>query len=178
MKLVYDRFDYKRNQPYPNLWSKEITDYYDVQDGDYNYQDDRYPLRACHSEVWTHIGEQNYVILDEENEQSLIDNSVDCIYPIETYGGPSSLIYNEPGEKTMFISNVSEIALKLAKLGKLKFCWNYTHESRLDPNIIIKWAKQIESIGLSTDMFLLFPGNSNILKFYPELKLKCFKVII
>ena len=34
MKLVYDRFDYKRNQPYPNLWSKEITDYYDVQDGD------------------------------------------------------------------------------------------------------------------------------------------------
>ena len=126
MKLVYDRFDYKRNQPYPNLWSKEITDYYDVQDGEYNYYGGKYWLRTCHSEVWTHIVKrrQDYVILDEEHELSLIDNSIHpggYIYPIETYGGPSSLIYNAPGEKTMFISNVSEIALKLAKLGKLKF---------------------------------------------------------
>ena len=175
MKLVYDRFDYKRNQPYPNLWSKEITDYYDVQDGEYNYYGGKYWLRTCHSEMWSSIvhKKQDYVILDNEHEQSLIDNSIhsgDYIYPIETYGGPSSLIHNEPGTKTSFVTNVSKIVLKLAKLGKLKFCWNYSHEPRLSPGIVIKLAKQIESIGLSTNMFFIFPGTSNILELYPELK--------
>ena len=170
MKLVYDKFDSKRNHPYPNLWSKEITDYYDGFDGPYNYNNGKYWLRTCHSEMWTHIGEKNYVISAHFSEQSLIDNSDDYIYPIETYGGASSLVFNEPGEKTSFITNVSETALKLAKLGKLKFCWNYSHEPNLNPDIVIELAKQVESIGLSTSMFLIFPGTSNILELYPEIK--------
>jgi len=170
MKLVYDKFDSKRNHPYPNLWSKEITDYYDEFDGSYNYYNGKYWLRTCHSEMWSHIGEQNYVILDKKSEQSLIDSSDGFIYPIETYGGPSSLIRNEPNEQTTFITNVSELALKLAKLGKLKFCWNYSHEPGLNSNIVTKLAKQIESIGLSTSMFLIFPGTSNILELYPKIE--------
>ena len=37
LKFIYDRYDFKRRKPYPNLFDKAIISYYNQHSDEYNY---------------------------------------------------------------------------------------------------------------------------------------------
>jgi hypothetical protein len=173
-KWAFDYKDKNRNQPYPNLWSKTIREHYDSHNEPYRHRQGtgiKYHLHTVHSEMF-HANKNNYVILD--NEYNLNYN---LIYPIESAGSLVPLIDDNWSRETFkykytssFKTNVSPLAVSLAKQGKLKFAFNYSHECNVESKFFYQLAEDIIDMGLTPDMFIFFLGQSNILELKPKLK--------
>jgi len=87
-------------------------------------------------------------------------------YPIEVYG--NHRVYIE--EANQIVDIISKKAIELAKLNKLVFVFNLSHEPFSDIDFIEKFNKQIESVDLKPNNFIFFGGSSNLLELYPQLK--------
>lgn len=166
--LVFDRNDYKRNKPYPNGWHNYVYDFADTIDGD-NFFDvvfNNHRIASAHSELFGSIrnGDGNYVYLKNINPENY--NGDLLFYPIEVYG--NHRVYIEDANQIVDI--VSKKAIELAKLNKLVFVFNLSHEPFSDMDFIQKFNKQIESVNLKQNNFIFFGGSSNLLELYPELK--------
>jgi hypothetical protein len=178
--LAYDRYDYKRNQPYPNGWHEFYCKYAELLDGD-NWFDkvrEKFRVASNHSELRGNIINKydgKYKIIkgiDFENY-----NGEELFYPIEIYGNHNAFIdknevISDTGLKyfTDFKNVVSKEAIELAKRKKLFFIINESHEPLSDYNFLTILASDIKSIGLYTESFLIFGGSSNLFDLYPELK--------
>ena len=177
--LAYDRFDKIRNQPYPNGWNELYYKYADTLDGDDWFEKLRkkFKVASNHSELRGNIlfkYSGNYSVIKNIDYKNY--NSNILFYPIEIYGNHNQFIYDkeevtESGLKyyTNFKNVVSTEAIELAKLGKLIFVINESHEPFSDINFINKFYLDIKEIGLDAQMFILFLGTSNLLELYPEI---------
>lgn len=166
--LAFDRNDYKRNKPYPNGWYNHIYDFADTIDGD-NFFDivfNNHRIASAHSELFGSIknGDGNYVYLKNINPENY--NGDLLFYPIEVYG--NHRFYIEDANQIVDI--VSKKSIELAKLNKLVFVFNLSHEPFSDIDFILKFNKQIDSVNLKPKNFIFFGGSSNLLDLYPELK--------
>jgi len=94
--LAYDRYDYKRNQPYPNGWHEFYCKYAELLDGD-NWFDkvrEKFRVASNHSELRGNIINKydgKYKIIkgiDFENY-----NGEELFYPIEIYGNHNAFNY-------------------------------------------------------------------------------------
>ncbi len=94
--LAYDRYDYKRNQPYPNGWHEFYCKYAELLDGD-NWFDkvrEKFRVASNHSELRGNIINKyngKYKIIkgiDFENY-----NDEELFYPIEIYGNHNAFIH-------------------------------------------------------------------------------------
>lgn len=178
--LAYDRYDFKRKTQYPNGWHNELYKYADTLDTmDYfNIVRDKFRLASNHSELRGNIlfkYNGNYVILDGMDTESY-DKEI-LFYPIELYGSHNHFIdktihknENQIEYQTNFINVVSKESIQLAKIDKLYFVFNISHEPFSDYKFIKELSEQIKSINLKESNFIFFGGSSNLLKLYPELK--------
>jgi len=178
--LAYDRYDYKRNQPYPNGWHEFYCKYAELLDGD-NWFDkvrEKFRVASNHSELRGNIINKyngKYKIIkgiDFENY-----NDEELFYPIEIYGNHNAFIdksevVSDTGLKyfTNFTNVVSKEAIELAKRKKLFFIINESHEPLSDYNFIKTLHEDIKSIQLTPESFLIFGGTSNLFDLYPELQ--------
>jgi len=166
--LAFDRNDYKRNKPYPNGWYNHVYDFAYTIDGD-NFFDivfNNHRIASAHSELFGSIrnGDGNYVYLKNINPENY--NGDLLFYPIEVYG--NHRVYIEDANQIVDI--VSKKSIELAKLNKLVFVFNLSHEPFSDMDFIEKFNKQIQSVNLKQNNFIFFGGSSNLLELYPELK--------
>ena len=178
--FAYDRYDFKRRTVYPNLWNKLLCDYADTLDTDdiIHTVRARYNLSTNHSELkGRFINQEKYkfVMLKDMDVESY--NNEKLFYPIEIFGSHNYLTEledttNEYGEiyNTAFINVVSSESVKLAKLKKLVYVINISHEPFSDINFLYKLSAQIKQIGLNENNFIIFGGTSNLLELFPELK--------
>lgn len=185
IKYVYDFFDAGRKIPFPNLWSDAVRKHnsldvekYPHYNFDYNTQD--FFLHTCHSEFCGNmVTWENIIVL--EKTDVLSDNDT-YFYPIEIFGNHRRLLKtyrekNKFGEfyTTSFVDNVSEMAVTLAKKGKLTFVINYSHEPFSDMYFLQEFSKEIKSLGLDEDNFIFFVGTSNLYDLHPTVKRYNFK---
>ena len=165
--LAFDRNDYKRNKPYPNGWYNHIYDFADTIEGD-NFFDivfKNYRIASNHSELFGAIKNcnGNYVYLKNINPKNY--NGDLLFYPIEVYGNYKVYIEDE----NKIIDTFSKESIELAKLNKLVFVFNLSHEPVSDIDFFKKFNKQIDSVNLKPKNFIFFGGSSNLLDLYPEL---------
>jgi len=178
--LAYDRYDYKRNQPYPNGWHELYCKYAETIDGD-NWFDkirEKFKVASNHSELRGNIINKyngKYKIIKGIDYENYKDEQL--FYPIEIYGSHNTFVdkkesVTETGLKyfTDFKNVVSKEAIELAKKQKLFFIINESHEPLSDYNFLNTLTFDIKSLGLHTESFLIFGGSSNLLDLYPELK--------
>jgi len=178
--LAYDRYDYNRNQPYPNGWNELAYKYADTLSMDdwFNRLREKFIVSSNHSELRGNIiykyGGSYKIIknIDYENY-----NGDFLYYPIEIYGNHNSFVDDEikmtdSGIKyhVNFVNVISKEAIELAKLKKLAFVFNISHEPMSDYNFIVKLKKELISIGLLPESFLIFGGTSNLFELHPNLK--------
>jgi len=177
--LAYDRYDYKRNQPYPNGWHDLYCQYADTIDGNdwFDKVREKYKVASNHSELKGNIilkYNGGYKILkgiDYENY-----NGENLFYPIEIYGDHNRFI-----EKKEFITDdgikyftnlkhvISKEAIELAKKQKLFFVINNSHEALSDLYFFTTLISDIRSLELNSESFLIFNGTSNLFDLYPQL---------
>jgi hypothetical protein len=69
-----------------------------------------------------------------------------------------------------FTKVVSNEAIELAKLNKLKFVFNISHEPFSDINFLSKFSTEIKKINLKESDFIFFGGSSNLFDLYPEIQ--------
>lgn len=177
IKFAFDKEDLIRNQPYPNLWDDEVIISYNhiTKKYDYDTHNQDFILHTCHSELFWNL------IENDKDKFIYLGDSTDLnnfyFYPIEIYGNHKLLLkghnfISKSGKKytTSFIKNVSNTAIKLAKLNKLKFIINISHEKFSDIDFIKQFTSEIISIGLKPNQFIFFVGTSNLYDLHPELK--------
>ena len=89
-------------------------------------------------------------------------------YPIEIFGShnyfikEASVKRNDVVEQSIkFTKVVSNEAIELAKLNKLKFIFNISHEPFSDINFLSKFSTEIKKINLKESDFIFFGGSSN-----------------
>ncbi|MEY4332868.1 MAG: hypothetical protein RLZZ196_1606 [Bacteroidota bacterium] len=178
-KFAFDRLDYMRDNPYPNLWDNNVIAQYHNNSKPYNFDTNtqEFVLHTCHSELYGNMikNKNNHTIIREEYEHMQF-----YLYPIELFGDHRNLIKEERESKsgvkynTAFIKNVSRQAIQMAKWEKLKFVVNYSHEPFSDIEFLNIFSEQIQSIGLREEHFIFFVGTSNLLELYPELQHRGF----
>lgn len=176
LKFIYDRYDFKRRKPYPNLFDKAIISYYNQHSDEYNYDtnNQKFVLSTCHSELYSNviIKSKNYIIAQD----GVPSNDEKYFYPIEIFGNHRRLL-DENDYKTIdgikystsFRTGVSQKIIDLAKKDRIKFIINYSHEPFSDSWFIEEFEKMILDMGLSMDMFHFFVGTSNLYQLLPEL---------
>lgn len=175
IKFAFDREDYMRNRPYPNLWHREVFLKYNHTNEEYNYNSNtqEFLLHTCHSELYHNLIKhpKDYVYLNGD-----IDILGFYFYPIELYGDHRNLIREDristtdKKYSTSFIKNIPFKAVQMAKWEKLKFVINYSHEPFSDLDFINRFHKDIQSIGLHPSHFIFFVGTSNLFELLPEIK--------
>lgn len=178
LKFIYDRYDYKRRKPYPNLFDKAIITYYNQHSSEeYNYDTNtqKFVLSTCHSELYGNViaKTKHYVIAQD----GIPNNDEKYFYPIEIFGNhrrllsKSDYITNDSIKySTSFDTGISQKVIDLAKAGRIKFVINYSHEPFSDKWFIEEFEKMISSMGLNMNMFHFFVGTSNLYELLPELK--------
>jgi hypothetical protein len=178
--LAYDRFDKIRNQPYPNGWHELCYKYADtlVDEDWFEKLRKKFKISSNHSELRGNIlfkYSGNYTIIKEIDYENYNGNLL--FYPIEIYGNHNQFIYDEQkstetGLKyyTNFKNVISKEAIELAKLNRLIFVINESHEPFSDIHFMNKFYSDVIEIGLSAEMFIFFLGTSNLLELYPEVK--------
>lgn len=175
MKFVYDNYDHKRKQFYPNLWDKNLIDFFEKYDGDYDSInqirhttkiDDKFHFRTFHSNIWWHhaspIGNSVYINNIKDDEK--------YVYPIEIYSQidylirPTPLITDDGIEYSFNIKNISTKAIELALQNKLIFAINYSHEPFTNSfDFIEKLEIEVNNMGLDLKKhFVFFSGSSNL----------------
>jgi hypothetical protein len=178
--LAFDRYDFKRKTQYPNGWNVELYKYADTLDVNDCFQivRNKFILASNHSELRGNVLNRlagKYVILDKLDIKNYDGETL--FYPIEIYGSHNH--FNEPKiYKTdddieyniNFINVISTESIELAKLNKLYFVFNISHEPFSDLNFLKEFSKQIKSIGLKESNFIFFVGTSNLLELYPQIK--------
>jgi len=180
MTLAYDRYDFKRNTPYPNGWGDELCDYANTLDEReyFNKLRSKFELASNHSELRGNIIDRNggkYTILKDVDYQNY--NGEMLFYPIEIFGShnyfieEASVKRNDVVEQSIkFTKVVSNEAIELAKLNKLKFIFNISHEPFSDINFLSKFSTEIKKINLKESDFIFFGGSSNLFDLYPEIQ--------
>jgi hypothetical protein len=177
--LAYDRYDFKRKMAYPNGWNTKLYDYADTIDSQdfFSIVRAKFNLSSSHSELRGNVLHKlggRYVILDKLDIKNY--NGDILFYPIEIYGNHNFLaddtIYNADGIKyrVNFKNVVSEYAIELAKMGKLVFVINISHEPFSDFNFLKKLSEEIKYIGLNESNFIFFGGTSNLFELHPDIK--------
>jgi hypothetical protein len=177
--LAYDRYDFKRKMAYPNGWNTKLYDYADTIDSQdfFSIVRAKFNLASSHSELRGNVLHKlggRYVILDKLDIKNY--NGDILFYPIEIYGNHNFLaddtIYNADGIKyrVNFKNVVSEYAIELAKMGKLVFVINISHEPFSDFNFLKKLSEEIKYIGLNESNFIFFGGTSNLFELHPDIK--------
>lgn len=176
IKFAFDKEDYMRQQPYPNLWHREILLKYNhtIEPYDYDTNKQDFILATCHSELYGNLinnDKSKFIYLNEE-----MDVTDFYFYPIEIFGNHRRLLidedYTSKTDKkynTSFLKNVSNKAIQMAKWEKLKFIINYSHEPFSDVYFLTKFCDEIRSVGLHPHHFVFFVGTSNLLDLYPEI---------
>lgn len=177
--LAYDRYDFKRKTQYPNGWNIELYNYADTIDSHdfFSIVRDKFKLASNHSELRGNALNRldgKYVILDKLDTKNY--NGEVLFYPIEIYGSHNFLtddtIYKTDDNisyQVNFKNVVSEPAIELAKLNKLFFVFNISHEPFSDFNFLIQLSKEIKSIGLKESNFIFFTGTSNLYELHPDI---------
>ena len=180
MTLAYDRYDFKRNIPYPNGWGDELYHYANTLDEReyFNKLRSKFELASNHSELRGNIIDRNggkYTILKDVDYQNY--NGEMLFYPIEIFGShnyfieEASVKRNDVVEQSIkFTKVVSNEAIELAKLNKLKFIFNISHEPFSDINFLSKFSTEIKKINLKESDFIFFGGSSNLFDLYPEIQ--------
>lgn len=178
--LAYDRYDYKRNQPYPNGWHDEFCKYTNTLDGNDWFSKLREKFKVCanHSEFRGNIITKyngKFVIIKDIDFENY--NGDDLFYPIEIFGDHNAFINKNElittdgiTYHTNFINVVSNEAIKLAKKNKLFFVINESHEPLSDIRFIQTLYNDIKNIGINPKNFLIFSGTSNLFDIHPGLK--------
>lgn len=177
LKFIYDRYDFKRRKPYPNLFDKAIVSYYNQHSDEYNYNtnNQKFILATCHSELYGNLisKSKNYIIAQD----GVPNTDEKYFYPIEIFGNHRRLLdgnefKSDNGTKysTSFKTGVSQKVIDLARKGRVKFIINYSHEPFSDSWFMEEFNKMILSMGLGADMFHFFVGTSNLYELMPELK--------
>ncbi len=177
LKFIYDRYDYKRRKPYPNLFDKAIITYYNQHLEEYNYDtnNQKFILSTCHSELYGNViaKTKNYIIAQD----GVPNNDEKYFYAIEIFGNHRRLLDNNEYKtidgikySTSFKTGVSQKVIDLAKKGRIKFIINYSHEPFSDSWFMAEFEKMVLSMGLSMDMFYFFVGTSNLYELIPEMK--------
>ena len=92
LKFIYDRYDFKRRKPYPNLFDKAIISYYNQHSDEYNYDinNQKFVLATCHSELYGNViaKSKNYIIAQD----GVPSNDEKQFYPIEVFGNHRRLL--------------------------------------------------------------------------------------
>jgi hypothetical protein len=177
LKFIYDRYDFKRRKPYPNLFDKAIVSYYNQHSDEYNYDtnNQKFVLATCHSELYGNLinKSKNYIIAQD----GVPNNDEKYFYPIEIFGNHRRLLdgnefknSNNVKYSTSFRTGVSQKVIDLARKGRIKFIINYSHEPFSDSWFLEEFGKVILNMGLSIDMFHFFVGTSNLYQLLPESK--------
>ena len=182
--LAYDRYDSIRKSPYPNGWGNELCNYAEtLNDPEYiNILRSKFELASGHSELRGNVIDRNggkYVILKDMDYQNY--NGEILFYAIEIFGNHNYFIEeafiktNDVIQQSIkFAKVVSNEAIELAKLNKLKFIFNISHEPFSDKNFILKFSEEIKKLNLKESDFIFFGGSSNLFDLYPEIKIKNF----
>jgi hypothetical protein len=177
--LAYDRYDYKRKQPYPNGWNELFCKYAETLDGNewFNVLKTKFKISANHSEFRGNILMKyggKYNIIKDIDFQNY--NGELLFYPIEIFGDHNAFVnknshFTNDGVEyyTNFEKVVSTEAIELAKRNKLIFVINESHEPLSDYNFINTLHNDIKSIGLNPNSFIIFGGTSNLFDLYPQL---------
>jgi len=178
--LAFDKYDFKRKTQYPNGWNSELYKYADTLTTQDYFQSvrDKFKLASNHSELRGNALNRldgKYVILDGLD---LTNYSAETLfYPIEIYGSHNYFVdtdvytTNDGIEYNVnFINVVSDTAIELAKLNKLYFVFNISHEPFSDLKFLKNLSEQIKSIGLVESNFIFFSGTSNLFELYPEIE--------
>lgn len=177
LKFIYDRYDYKRRKPYPNLFDKSIVSYYNQHTEEYNYDtnNQKFILSTCHSELYGNLiaKSKNYIIAQD----GVPNKDEKYFYPIEIFGNHRRLLdendyKTNDGIKysTSFRTGVSQKVIDLAKSDRIKFIINYSHEPFSDIWFMTEFEKMISNMGLNMSMFYFFVGTSNLYELLPQLK--------
>lgn len=178
--LAYDRYDYKRNQPYPNGWHEEFCKYANTLNGNDWFVDlrNQFKISANHSEFRGNIINKyagRYKIIKGIDYKNYNDDLL--FYPIEIYGDHNSFINkttlytnDEIAYNTNFKNVVSQEAIELCKIDKLCFVINESHEPLSDYNFLNTLLIEIKELGLNPKNFIIFGGTSNLFELYPQLK--------
>lgn len=175
LKFIYDRYDFKRRKPYPNLFDKAIISYYNQHSDEYNYDtnNQKFILATCHSELYGNMiaKSKNYIIAQD----GVPSTDEKYFYPIEIFGNHRRLLdnndyknLNDVKYSTSFRTGVSQKIIDLAKKDRIKFIINYSHEPFSDKWFIEEFEKMIVDMGLNMDMFYFFVGTSNLYKLLPD----------
>jgi len=177
LKFIYDRYDFKRRKPYPNLFDKAIVSYYNQHSDEYNYDinNQKFVLATCNSELYGNViaKSKNYIIAQD----GVPSNDEKHFYPIEVFGNHRRLLdgndyknLNDVKYSTSFRTGVSQKIIDLAKKDRIKFIINYSHEPFSDKWFIDEFEKMIVNMGLNMDMFYFFVGTSNLYDLIPDTK--------
>jgi hypothetical protein len=177
--LAYDRYDFKRKMVYPNAWNTKLYDYADTIDSQdfFSIVRNKFNFASSHSELRGNILNKlggKYVILDKLDTKNY--NGDILFYPIEIYGNHNFLaddtVYDSDGLKyrVNFKNVVSKYAIELAKINKLVFVINISHEPFSDFNFLKKLSEEIKYIGLNESNFIFFGGTSNLFELHPDIK--------
>jgi hypothetical protein len=177
LKFIYDRYDFKRRKPYPNLLDKAIISYYNQHSDEYNYNTNtqKFILTTCHSELYGNVisKSKNYIIAQD----GVPSTDEKYFYPIEIFGNHRRLLdgnefknVNDVKYSTSFRTGVSQKVIDLARKGRIKFIINYSHEPFSDNWFMEEFGTMILSMGLTADMFHFFVGTSNLYELLPHLK--------
>jgi len=177
LKFIYDRYDFKRRKPYPNLFDKAIISYYNQHSDEYNYDtnNQKFVLATCHSELYGNViaKSKNYIIAQD----GVPNKDEKYFYPIEIFGNHRRLLDNNDyinsnnvKYSTSFRTGVSQKIIDLAKKDRIKFIINYSHEPFSDKWFMDEFETMIIDMGLNMDMFYFFVGTSNLYELLPDLK--------
>jgi len=175
MKLAYDFYDHRRNEPFPNLTPAIVRDYYSNNPVSEIFQYDPpspFKLKTTLGQFWQYLPKKfDVVTLSESfNENDFF------LYTFGLYGYHRDLLISygnkesAKGEKynVSFVRNVSEKAVELCKQGKLKFIVNYAHEPFNDFEFLELFQRDLDLLGLSLkNDFVFFIGSSNFFDRYP-----------
>jgi hypothetical protein len=175
IKFAYDKYDYMRKRPYPNLWSTPVLIHYNHKIDEYNFDANtqEFILHTCHSELYGNLIDKKFENVVYLNEDITIDDFY--FYPIELFGDHRRLINDKLVSKngttyyTSFKETISAKAIQMAKWAKLKFVINYSHEPFSDLYFLEKFAEDIKELGLREQDFIFFVGTSNLNELHPYL---------
>jgi hypothetical protein len=178
--LAYDRYDNIRKSPYPNVWGDELCNYAEtLNEPEYfNILRNKFDLASNHSELRGNVIDRNagkYVILKDIDYKNY--NSEMLFYPIEVFGNHNYFTQEAFVKRNDTIQNsikftklISNEAIELAKLNKLIFVFNISHEPFSDIDFLLKLSTEIKKINLKESDFIFFGGSSNLFDLYPEIK--------
>jgi len=178
--LAFDKYDFKRKTQYPNGWNGELYKYADTLTTQDYFQSvrDKFKLASSHSELRGNalsVFDNKYVILDGLDVPNYSGETL--FYPIEIYGSHNYFVDTDKYTtddgieyNINFINVVSNTAIELAKLKKLYFVFNISHEPFSDLKFLKNLSEQIKSIGLVESNFIFFSGTSNLFELHPEIQ--------